>query len=368
MVKHTCEGVVRTPFKCKNTTRPACCVAIFVLFVSSNGLVGMKATVYSGYRFERPYLVAAAGRKHELRFLDYRLDTATASLAQGSEAVLLFANDDGSAPVLDILAQVGVRYLGLRSAGYNHVDIEHAHQLGMRVANVPDYSPYAVAEHAVGLILALNRKLIRAYSRVRELNFSLDGLVGFDLHGKTVGVIGVGRIGSVLVRILHGFGCRVLGFDPVQRTELVEQYRLEYVSLDYLCQRSKIIVLCAPLTSQTRYMINKDTLSLMQDGVMIINVGRGGLLNTRDVIEALKKGKIGYLGLDVYEEEAGLFFYDRSDEIVRDDVITRLLTFPNVLITSHQGFLTEEALHNIAATIIEALDAWEAGLAAPTEL
>lgn len=328
----------------------------------------MRATVYSAHKFERPYLAAAAGTRHELCFLDYRLDIATASLARGSEAVLLFANDDGSAPVLDVLAQLGIRYVGLRSAGYNHVDIEHAHQLGMRVANVPDYSPYAVAEHAVGLMLALNRKLIRAYSRVRELNFSLDGLVGFDLHGKTVGVIGVGRIGSALVRILHGFGCRVLGVDPVQRPELIEQYGLEYVSLDSLCQSCKIIVLSAPLTPQTRYIINKDTLSLMHDGVMIINVARGGLLNTRDVIEALKKGKIGYLGLDVYEEEAGLFFYDHSADIVRDDVITRLLTFPNVLITSHQGFLTDEALHNIATTTIEALNAWEVGMAAPTEL
>ncbi|MDW8225818.1 MAG: NAD(P)-dependent oxidoreductase, partial [Bacteroidota bacterium] len=247
----------------------------------------MKAAVYSAHNFERPYLCEAAGSRHELLFLDYRLDTSTATFAQGCPAVMLFANDDGSAPVLDALATQGVRFLALRSAGYNHVDIEHAHRLGMRVANVPDYSPYAVAEHAVGMILALNRKLIRAYSRVRELNFSLDGLVGFDLHGKTVGVFGVGRIGSVLVRILHGFGCRVLGYDPVQRPELCQQHGLEYVSLERLCRESRIIVLCAPLTPETRYVINRDTLALMPDGVMIINVARGGLLNTRDVIEAL---------------------------------------------------------------------------------
>lgn len=281
---------------------------------------------------------------------------------------MLFANDDGSAPVLDELRRVGVEFLALRSAGYNHVDIEHAHRIGMRVANVPEYSPYAVAEHAVAMILALDRKLVRAHSRVRELNFSLDGLVGFDLHGKTVGVFGVGRIGSVLVRILHGFGCRVLGCDPVERPELVEQYGLEYVSLEDLCRQSRIIVLCAPLTPQTRYVINRDTLALMPDGVMIVNVARGGLLDTRAVIEALKKRKIGYLGLDVYEEEAGLFFYDHSEDIVNDDLIARLLTFPNVLITSHQAFLTEEALGNIAATSIAALDAWERGHTAQYEL
>ncbi|MEN3026448.1 MAG: 2-hydroxyacid dehydrogenase [Chlorobiota bacterium] len=328
----------------------------------------MKAAVYSAHNFERPYLREAAGSRHELLFLDYRLDVSTATFARGCPAVMLFANDDGSAPVLDVLAAQGVRFLALRSAGYNHVDIEHAHRLGMRVANVPDYSPYAVAEHAVAMILALNRKLIRAYNRVRELNFSLDGLVGFDLHGKTVGVFGVGRIGSALVRILHGFGCRVLGCDPVQRPELCQQYGLEYVPLERLCRESRIIVLCAPLTPETRYVINRDTIALMPDGVMIINVARGGLLNTRDVIEALKKRKIGYLGLDVYEEEAGLFFYDHSQDIITDDLIARLLTFPNVLITSHQAFLTEEALRNIAATSIAALDAWEQGLPAANEL
>lgn len=328
----------------------------------------MRTAVYSAYHFERPYLVEAAGTRHELVFLEYRLDRATAAFAAGCPAVMLFANDDGSAPVLDALAAQGVRYLALRSAGYNHVDIEHAHRLGMRVANVPEYSPYAVAEHAVALILALNRKLIRAHSRVRELNFSLDGLVGFDLHGKTVGVFGVGRIGSVLVKILHGFGCRVLGCDPVQRPELCERYGLEYVPFEQLCRECRIIVLCAPLTPQTRYVINKDSLALMPDGVMLINVARGGLLDTRAVIDALKKRKIGYLGLDVYEEEAGLFFYDHSEDIVTDDLITRLLTFPNVLITSHQAFLTDEALHNIATTSVAALDAWEAGQKAQYEL
>jgi len=328
----------------------------------------MRAIVYSTHAFERPYLAAAGGNHHELHFLEHRLDRATAALASGYQAALLFANDDGSAPVLDALAANGIGYLALRSAGYNHVDIEHAHRIGLRVANVPEYSPYAVAEHAVGMILALNRKLLRAYSRVRELNFSLDGLVGFDLHGKTVGVFGVGRIGSVLVRILHGFGCRVLGCDPIERAELIKTCGLEYVCLEQLCRESRILVLCAPLTPQTRYVVNRDTIALMPDGVMIINVARGGLLKTRDVIEALKQRKIGYLGLDVYEEETGLFFYDHSADIVTDDLIARLLTFPNVLITSHQAFLTEEALTNIAATVSSALTAWEHGMTAPTEL
>ncbi len=328
----------------------------------------MRAIVYSAHAFERPFLSAAAQERHQLRFVEHRLDATTAVLADGYPAALIFANDDGSAPVLDVLYARGVRYLALRSAGYNHVDINHAHRLGIFVANVPEYSPYAVAEHAIGMILALNRKLIRAHSRVRELNFSLEGLVGFDLHGKTVGIFGVGRIGSALAGILHGFGCRVLGCDITVRPELCAAYGVEYVSLERLCAESRIIVLCAPLTPQTRYVINRETLALMPDGVMLINVARGGLLNTRDVIEALKKRKIGYLGLDVYEEEAGLFFYDHSEDIVTDDLITRLLTFPNVLITSHQAFLTEEALQGIATTVVAALDSWEAGRRAATEL
>ncbi|MCX7929470.1 MAG: 2-hydroxyacid dehydrogenase [Chlorobi bacterium] len=328
----------------------------------------MRVAVYSAHRFEQPYLRTAAAERHELVFFEHRLDRTTAQLAAGCRAAMLFANDDGSAPVLEELSHIGIEFLALRSAGYNHVDLTHAHRLGIRVANVPEYSPYAVAEHAVGMILALNRKLMRAYSRVRELNFSLDGLVGFDLHGKTVGVFGVGRIGSVLVRILHGFGCRVLGCDPVKRPELIERYGLEYVSLEQLCHDCRIIVLCAPLTPQTRYVINRDTLAMMQPGIMLINVARGGLLDTRAVIEALKARRIGYLGLDVYEEEAGLFFYDHSEDIITDDLIARLLTFPNVLITSHQAFLTDDALHNIATTSIAALDAWESGSSAPNEL
>jgi D-lactate dehydrogenase len=331
----------------------------------------MNITIFDAHEFERPTLeaaCAAARHRHELTLLPVNLNYTTAELAKGSEVISLFVNDDASVPVLERLADVGVRYLALRSAGYNHVALARARELGIRVANVPAYSPYAVAEHTVALMLALNRRLIRANNRVRDMNFSLDGLVGFDMHGKTVGVIGTGKIGSIVARILHGFGCRILCYDLYPNTALVQELAAEYVDVPTLCRQSDIITLHTPLTPETKYLISSETLAAMKRGVMLINTSRGGLVDTKAVIEALKSGHIGYLGLDVYEYEQGLFFNDFSDIALQDDMIARLMTFPNVLITSHQAFLTDTALRNIADTTFENIDAWADGVPAAHEL
>ncbi|MCS6809555.1 MAG: 2-hydroxyacid dehydrogenase, partial [Candidatus Kapabacteria bacterium] len=273
-----------------------------------------------------------------------------------------------SAEVLDKLYDAGVRYIALRSAGFNHVDIQRARELGFRVANVPAYSPYAVAEHTVALMLALNRKIVRASNRVRDLNFSLDGLVGFDMNGKTVGIIGTGKIGSVVAKILHGFGCRLLCYDIKPDPELERLYAAVFTDLSTLCAESDIITLHTPLLPETKYLINHERIAQMKKGVMLINTSRGGLVHTADVIEGLKSGHIGYLGIDVYEQEQGIFFYDYSDTILQDDMIARLLTFPNVLITSHQAFLTHTALHNIAETTLYNVSCWAKGLHSEYEL
>jgi D-lactate dehydrogenase len=329
----------------------------------------MKIAVFDIHRFERETLEAAASGKHALSFIDARLSEQTAVLAKGNEAVCLFANDSGSADVLRLLSDQGVRYVALRSAGFNHVDLEAAKALDLKVANVPEYSPHSVAEHTVAMILALNRKIIRANRRVMELNFSLDGLVGFDLNGKTVGIVGLGRIGAVVAKILHGFGCRILGCDIEENESLVENFNVTYVDLDVLCSQSDIITLHAPLTKNTKHLINATRLSTMKTGVMLINTSRGALLDTRAVIDFLKQRHVGYLGIDVYEEEAGLFFEDHSDEdLLQDDTIARLMTFKNVLITSHQAFLTTTALTNIAETTMENFSFWQRGESSPNDL
>jgi D-lactate dehydrogenase len=319
----------------------------------------MEIVVYSTHKFEKDFLERANAGKHRLKFLDVPLNITTADLAEGATAVSIFVNDDASGDVLNQLKRAGVQFLVLRSAGYNNVDMGMARQLGFRVARVPAYSPYAVAEHAVALMLALNRKLIKATNRVHDLNFSLDGLTGFDMNGKTVGIMGTGQIGAVAVKILHGFGCKILIVDLQENKELIEKYNVQYTDPDTLYAQSDIITLHLPLTSQTRYLINKDSINKMKKGVMIINTSRGALINTKDIIEGLKKGQIGYLGLDVYEEEGGLFFEDHSEDILQDDTISRLLTFKNVVITSHQAFLTDTALQNIATTTIHNLDCFE---------
>ena len=316
----------------------------------------MDVIIYSAHRFEKEFIEESNAGKHHLKFVDIPLNANTAYLAREAQAVSIFVNDDASAAVLEMLKQAGVKFLVLRSAGYNNVDLAQARQLGIRVARVPAYSPYAVAEHTVALMLALNRKLIRANNRVHELNFSLDGLTGFDMNGKTAGIIGTGQIGSVVAKILYGFGCKILAVDRFQNEEIQKKYEVEYTDYDTLYNKSDIITLHVPLMPETRYVINSQSLAKMKRGVMLINTSRGALVNTKDVITSLKSGHIGYFGIDVYEEEAGLFFEDHSEDIVQDDVIARLLSFRNVLITSHQAFLTQTALQNIADATFYNLD------------
>lgn len=321
----------------------------------------MKIAVFSTKTYDRTFLEAAnADHGHQLVFLEPRLTLETTPLAAGFPAVCAFVNDQLGAPVLSELARQGTRLIALRCAGFNNVDLAVAHDLGITVGRVPAYSPYAVAEHTVGLMLTLNRKIHRAYNRVREGNFALQGLLGFDLHGRTVGVIGTGQIGVIVARIMRGFGCRVLAYDPYPNPQC-EELGVSYVSLPELFSASDIITLHCPLTPQTYHLISAEALTQMRDGVMLINTGRGALIDTQSVTEALKSGKVGYLGLDVYEEEAKLFFEDLSDRVIQDDVFTRLLTFPNVIITGHQGFFTAEALHNIVDTTLANVTAFERG-------
>ncbi|MDW3710368.1 MULTISPECIES: 2-hydroxyacid dehydrogenase [Pseudomonas] len=319
----------------------------------------MRTILFSSQNHDRDsFLGAAAGI--ELHFQPARLTLDTTALANGFDVVCAFINDDLSAPVLEHLVAGGTRLIALRSAGYNHVDLTAARALGLTVVRVPAYSPHAVAEHAVALILALNRRLHRAYNRTREGDFSLHGLTGFDLVGKRVGVVGTGQIGETFARIMAGFGCQLLAYDPFP-SPAVEAMGARYLPLGQLLAESDIISLHCPLNDATRYLINADSLQHMKPGAMLINTGRGALVETPALIEALKSGQLGYLGLDVYEEEANLFFEDRSDLPLQDDVLARLLTFPNVIVTAHQAFLTREALAAIARTTLDNIAAWAAG-------
>ena len=270
-------------------------------------------------------------------------------------------SDDASALVLQLLNKFGVRFLALRSAGFNHVDVAEAKKLNIKVARVAEYSPYSVAEHSVALMLALNRKLIRAHNRVMEQNFSLDGLVGFDLHGKTIGVIGTGKIGLIFARIMAGFGCQILGYDLHSNPEFIEIPNTRYVDLPELFSNSDIISLHCPLTPETRYLVNTSAINQMKPGVFLINTSRGGLIDTQAVIGGLKSRIIGALGLDVYEQEAELFFEDLSNQIIQDDIFERLLTFPNVIVTGHQAFFTADALEAIAKTTIASINSFATG-------
>lgn len=329
----------------------------------------MKVAIFDTHRFERPGLERENARfGHELTFLEPRLTRETASLAAGHDCVCAFVNDRLDEATLAELAAGGIRLIALRSAGFNHVDLLAAERLRLRVARVPAYSPHAVAEHAVALILTLNRKIHRAYSRVREGNFSLDGLVGFDLHGKTVGIVGTGRIGAVMARIMKGFGCRVLAHDARPDAELLKNGAVTYVELERLLRESDIVSLHVPLTPETRHLIDAQALALMKPGVMLINTGRGALIDTGALIQSLKSGHLGSAGLDVYEEEEGIFFEDLSGQVLQDDVLARLLTFPNVILTAHQAFLTEEALSNIARTTFQNISDFEAGRPLPNEV
>ncbi|XXF77825.1 2-hydroxyacid dehydrogenase [Myxococcaceae bacterium GXIMD 01537] len=322
----------------------------------------MKLAVFDTHKYDREALEAANARYgHSLVFLEPRLTLQTAQLAQGFEAVCSFVNDKVDARVLEVLREGGVKLIALRSAGYNHVDLAAAARLGFKVTRVPEYSPYAVAEHAVALVLALNRRIHQAYARVRDWNFSLEGLVGFDLHGKTVGLVGTGRIGRAAARIFRGFGCRVLCYDAFPDNSLELELGVRYVPLETLYSESDVISLHVPLTPETHHLVDATSLAKMKRGVLLINTGRGALIDSRALIGALKVGHVGAAGLDVYEEEEGIFFKDLSGDVLQDDTLARLLTFHNVIVTSHQAFLTREALANIADTTLESVQAFERG-------
>jgi len=320
----------------------------------------MKIAVYSAKPYDEEFLGGANQGRHELLFLPFPLHENTAALAQGCMAVCCFVNDQLSAPVLGQLAAAGVKLVALRCAGYNQVDLAAAKQNGILVARVPEYSPHAVAEHALALILMLNRHLHRAYHRVRENDYSLNGLLGFDLAGKTVAVIGTGKIGQVFAGIMQGLGCRLIAYDPAPAQLLLEK-GVAYHPLAEIWPQADIVSLHCPLNPQTHHLINEQVINQLKPGVMLINTGRGGLIDTPAVIAGLKCKRIGYLGLDVYEEEADLFFEDYSDELLQDDVFARLLTFPNVVITGHQAFFTREALTAISHTTLANIDHFAAG-------
>ena len=330
----------------------------------------MRIAFFDTHRFDRAaFEEANAGYGHGLTFFEPRLTPQTAGLAAGFPAVCAFVNDRLDAPCLQALPSGGTRLVALRSAGFNHVDLPEAERLGLAVCRVPEYSPEAVAEHTVALVLTLNRKVHRAYARVREWNFSLDGLVGFDLHGKTVALVGLGRIGRATARIFRGFGCRLLGVDPQLYAAEARELGLERVELAQALREADILTLHVPLTPATHHLVDAKALAQMKRGVMLINTGRGALIDSRALLEALKRGHLGAAGLDVYEEEEGIFFKDLSDQVLQDDVLARLLTFPNVLVTAHQAFLTREALHAIAQTTLGSVQRFERGEAlGPTEV
>lgn len=295
------------------------------------------------------------------RFHEFRLNAATAASASGARSVCVFVNDRVDRACLMLLAELGVRHVALRCAGFNNVDLVAARELGVAVTRVPAYSPHAVAEHTLALLLALNRKVHRAYNRVRELNFSLNGLVGFDLHGKTAGVVGTGKIGHITAGILRGFGMNVLAYDPFPSPDWACDAGVTYTDFDTLLASSDVVTLHLPLTPQSHHLISAASIARMRPGAVLVNTSRGKLVDTTAVIEALKSGQLGGVALDVYEEEEGIFFEDHSGEVLQDDELSRLLTFPNVLITAHQAFLTREALGEIARVTTTNIHRQEAG-------
>ncbi len=315
----------------------------------------MKVAVFSTKSYDREFLDAAntaAHSPHELVYFEAKLEPHTAALASGCQAICVFVNDDVGAATLEVLAAQGVRYVVLRCTGFNNVDLKAAQELGISVARVTAYSPFSVAEHTVGLIMMLNRKLYRAYNRVRDDNFALEGLLGFDLHGRTVGVIGTGKIGLILAQIMHGFGCQLLGYDPKPNAQFAAIGAARYVELNELFENADIISLHVPLFPETYHIIDADAIAQMKPGVMLINTSRGGLIDTKAVIDGIKSGQIGYLGIDVYEQEDDLFFQDLSDTVIQDDDFQLLQSFPNVVITAHQAFFTRDALEDITGTTI----------------
>jgi len=322
----------------------------------------MKVAVFSTKSYDKEYLEEAnIENKHELVYFESSLNKGTARLAENFDAVCVFVNDTLTSDVVESLSDLKVKLIVLRCAGFNNVDVASACGNNIQVLRVPAYSPTSVAEHAVALILTLDRKTHKAYNRVREGNFSIERLVGFELSGKTIGIIGTGRIGTAFANIMKGFGCNIIAFDAYQNKALIEA-GVKYTSLDEVFKTSDIISLHCPLTPQTHHLINKDSLNMMKKGVMLINISRGKLIDTNAAIEALKEGRLGYLGIDVYEQEENLFFKDLSEIVIRDDKISRLMTFPNVLVTAHQAYFTDIALTGIAQTTIQNLSNFENGV------
>lgn len=327
----------------------------------------MRVIVYSTHDFDRPYLERAAGLKHTLVFHSDRLNAETAVLAKGAEAVALFTSDQANAEVLEKLHGLGIRYICLRSVGYDHIALDKARLLGIRVANIPEYSPYSVAEHAAALLLALNRKLILGQKLMDVCDYRLDMLVGFDLHGKTAGIIGTGKIGSAFARIMHGFGCRLLGFDPQPDKDL-RNLGLDYVGLEELYAQSDIISVHCPLNDQTLHLLDENAFRKMKKGIALLNTSRGKIIDTEALLDALDNGTVALAGLDVYEKEKEFFFENLCGRKNKDDAFVRLRSYPNVLITGHQAFLTREALDAIARVTVQNLDNWAAGNVCDNEL
>lgn len=328
----------------------------------------MKVAVFNTKAYDRTFFNQINySYHHDLHFLTPRLDEQTVNLAQGFPAICVFVNDVLDRHILSSLANQGTHLIALRCAGYDNVDLKAAQELDITVVRVPAYSPYAVAEHAIALILTLNRKIHRAYYRVREGNFALNGLLGFDLHNRTVGIVGTGKIGRITGQILHGFGCHILAYDPYPNAEFTDKLA-QYVSLEELLAQSDIISLHCPLTPDNYHLIDEKAIAKMKPGVMLINTSRGGLIDTKAVIKGLKSQQIGYLALDVYEQEKNIFFEDLSGEIIQDDMLERLLTFPNVIITGHQAFFTSNALENIAETTLSNITDIEQGTACKNQI
>ncbi|MDN5303912.1 MAG: D-lactate dehydrogenase [Fusobacteriaceae bacterium] len=327
----------------------------------------MKVAFFDTKKYDRKYF-DKFNKNHKIKYFETKLNVDSVALAKGYDAVCVFVNDEVNKEVLEKLKEYNIKLVALRCAGYNNVDLKTAKELGIKVVRVPAYSPYAVAEHTVALILTLNRKIHKSYLRTREANFTLSGLTGFDLNGKTAGIIGTGKIALIVIKILKGFGMKVLAYDPYPNYEKSKELDFEYTTLENLYKNSDIISLHCPLTKDTKYIINKESIDIMKDGVMIVNTGRGALINTQDLINGLKSQKIGYAALDVYEEEGDYFFEDYSDTIISDDILARLLSFNNVLVTSHQAFLTEEALSNIAETTLKNLFEFENKLSLTNEV
>ncbi len=328
----------------------------------------MKLAVYSTKQYDRKYLEQVnEDYGYELEFFDFLLTEKTAKTAVGCDGICIFVNDDGSRVVLEELAELGIKFIALRCAGFNNVDLAAAKELGIKVVRVPAYSPEAVAEHAVGMMMTLNRRIHRAYQRTRDANFSLEGLIGFNMHGRTAGVVGTGKIGLATLRILKGFGMKLLAFDPYPNPLAIE-LGAEYVDIDTLFEQSDVISLHCPLTPENHHLLDMSAFQKMKDGVMIINTSRGGLIDSQAAIDALKLQKIGSLGMDVYENERDLFFEDKSNDVIQDDIFRRLSSCHNVLFTGHQAFLTAEALTSIAETTLENLRQLTNNQPCPNEL